>query len=70
MMIEAALALNLVTFPAPENTVVTINPENVVSLSTPHHGFDSDVKCILHMADGKHVAVAIDCNAVKERLQE
>jgi len=62
------IALNLATFPLPNGDAVTINPEDVVSLATPHRGFDPKVKCVVNMVDGKHISVGIDCAAVKERL--
>jgi hypothetical protein len=64
------LSLNLITFAAPEGGLVTINPAEVVSTRAPHRGFDPDVKCIIHMADGKHVAVAEDCQTVNRKLRE
>jgi len=64
------LALKLVTFPGPLESVIILNPEDVVSLKVPHRGFDPKVKCIINMIDGNHVAVAIGCEEVKRRLQE
>lgn len=66
------LALHLVTFAGPNGgPVVTINSEDVVSLATPHGTrFDARVKCIINMIDGKHIAVGISCDEVRERLQK
>jgi len=64
------LAINLVTFASPAEQAITINSEDVVSLITPHKGFDPKVKCIINMIDGKHIAVSINCDEVKKRLKE
>jgi len=65
------LALNLVTFPAPHGgPVVTLNADDVVTFVAPHHGFDPKVKCIVNMVDGKHIAVGVDCDEVRQRLQK
>jgi ABC-type metal ion transport system substrate-binding protein len=64
------LALNLVTFASPTEEAITINTEDVVSLTVPHHGYSAKVKCIINLIDGKHVALGIDCEEVKRRLKE
>jgi len=64
------LALHLVTLASPTEQVVTINSDDVVSLTTPHRGFDPKVKCIINMIDGKHVAVGINCEEVKKKLED
>jgi len=65
------VALNLMTFSSPlEENAITINTEDVVSLTAPHHGFSAKVKCIINLIDGKHVAVGISCEEVKRRLKE
>jgi hypothetical protein len=63
------LAINLVTF-GQNGQSVTINSEDVVSLVTPHRGFDPKLKCIINLIDGKHIAVAITCEEVRQRLQK
>jgi len=64
------LALHLVTLASPIEQAVTINADDVVSLTTPHRGFDPKVKCIINLIDGKHVAVGIGCDEVKKKLEE
>ena len=63
-------ALNLVTFASPTEQAITVNAEDVVSLTSPHRGFDPKVKCIINMIDSKHVAVGISCEEVKRKLEE
>jgi len=65
------IALNLVTFTGPGGGPVTINSEDVVSLATPHGTrFDPKVQCIINMIDGKHIALGISCDEVREKLQK
>jgi len=70
MTSAALIALNLVTLPAPQGEVITINPEDVVSLAAPHRGFDAKVKCIINMVDGKHIAVGLPCDEIRGKLQK
>ena len=64
------LALHLITLVSPVEQAITINADDVVSLSKPHRGFDPKVKCVINLIDGKHVAVGIDCEEVKKKLEE
>jgi len=68
--VKYLLALNLVTFPAPHGAMITLNADDVVTLVEPHRGFDPKVKCLINMSDGKHVAVGVDCEEVRQRLQK
>jgi hypothetical protein len=61
------LALNLMTLPQ-DGQVITINPDDVVSLVAPHRGFDPKLKCIINLIDGKHIAVGMSCDDVRQKL--
>lgn len=64
------LALHLVILTGPENQQIFVNPAEVVTIRRPRgpDHFDPSVKCLLHMADGKFVAVIETCETVTERL--
>jgi hypothetical protein len=64
--------LDLVQFTGPDNQKIDVNPVAVISVRAPRgaehlgHG----VKCLIHTADGKFIAVVEDCGTVKRRLEE
>lgn len=67
------LALNLVVLSGPEGQIVRINPSQVVSVREPRNTaeghFNKDVRCLIHMADGKFVAVTETCDIVRQLLE-
>lgn len=69
-MILASLALSLIILDGPDNQKVFINPAEVVTVRRPRgtDHFDPNVRCLLHMADGKFVAVVNACDEVINRL--
>ena len=66
------LALQLVAFTGPDNQLVYVNPAEVVTTRAPRdeQHFGPGIKCLIHMADGKFVAVIEDCATVNRVLQD
>jgi hypothetical protein len=66
------LALAFVEFTGPDNQSIDVNPLAVVSLRPVRAGehFGRGIKCLIHTADGKFIAVMQDCDTVRAKLQE
>ena len=62
----------LIQFTGPDGQRIEVNPHEVVSVRTPRsqEHLAKDVKCLLHTADGKFVAVLESCDEVLQRLGE
>ena len=67
------LALKLVQFYGPDDQLIEINPDEVVSIREPRGSeskhFHQDVGCLIFTSDGKLTAVKEDCRSVQERLE-
>lgn len=65
-----AIALVILTGPGGQN--IEINPNSVVSIREPRSAehFAPDVKCLIHMVDGKVITVVDTCDSVSLKLQE
>ena len=65
-------AVVLVTLTGLDNQRIDINPAEVVSVRAPRvqEHFGEGIKCLLHTADGKFIAVIEDCDTVRRRLNE
>jgi hypothetical protein len=62
----------LVTFTGPEKQQIDVNPEQVVSLRNRRDDggyYHPAVRCIIHTADNKFIAVTEDCEAVRRKLE-
>lgn len=71
-MILAVVAFNLVILSGPDGQIIRINPSQVVSVREPRNiegHFHKDVHCLIHMADGKFVAVTESCDIVRQLLE-
>jgi hypothetical protein len=69
-MFVELIVLQLVRFMGPENQVIEINPELVVSVRAPRlrEHFAPGVRCIISTDDGKFVTVIEPCSRVRELL--
>lgn len=68
-----SFAVVLVVLHGPDQQPVLINPMEIVSLRKPRGEeghFAKGVQCLVHMADGKFIAVVEDCEAVRARVDE
>ena len=67
-----ALVLELVEFSGPDQQTIYVNPLAVISVRAPRGAehFRKRVKCLIHTADGKFIAVVEDCNTVKQLLEQ
>jgi hypothetical protein len=68
------VAVHLVEFYGPDNQLVEVNPDTVVSIRTPRgkeaEHFHESVGCLIFTSDAKFTAVREDCKTVEQRLQE
>lgn len=72
-MLLAVLAMHLVRLSGPDGQEIIVNKDQVVTVRTPRNiegHFHKDVKCIIHLADGKFVAVVEPCDIVRQLLEE
>ena len=54
----------------PGHQHISVNPEVVISLRTPHGGyFHKEVKCVIHTSDGKFISVTETCHLVERKLE-
>jgi len=71
MALLSTIALHLVLLTGPGGQPILVNPDTIVSIrsrrDTEH--FHADIKCLLHMADGKVITVVEDCDTVREKLE-
>jgi hypothetical protein len=67
------LAMHLLRLTGPDHQVIDINPAGIVSLRQPRGSetqhFHKDVKCLIHTADGKFIAVIEKCDTVRDQLE-
>jgi hypothetical protein len=74
VLVHAIIAFRLVEFYGPDNQIVQINPDTVVSIRTPRgkeaQHFHESVGCLIFTADAKFTAVREDCQTVEQRLEE
>jgi hypothetical protein len=71
-MREIILALHLLRLTGPDHQIVDINPAEIVSIRQPRGSdthFHKDVRCLIHTADGKFIAVVEDCDSVRDQLE-
>lgn len=58
-----------------DGRTVTINPQQVTLLSDARNEDDKnkqlhkDVKCVVHLTDGRYVSVAEECSAVRKLME-
>jgi hypothetical protein len=68
------LALNFVAFTGPDGQVVNVAKEHVVTVREPRGEtkghFHQSVKCLIHLDDGKFVAVTETCDVVRQLLED
>lgn len=49
--------------------MIAINPAEIVSIRTPRDGhFPKGTRCLIHMVDGKFIAVVETCKAVENAI--
>jgi hypothetical protein len=65
------LALELITVTGPDNQVIQLNPNVIVSLRAPRVGehFAPGTNCLIHTSDGKIVVVKETCAQVDNLLR-
>lgn len=68
-MIEAVVALLLLH--SPDGAEVLVSPDQITSMhvSRERGNYPAEARCLINLADGKHVAVRENCKEV-ERLVE
>lgn len=66
--IHTVLALLLVQLTGPDGQRIDLNPQEITSVREPRGGFDKEIHCLIHMADGKFIAVIETCAQVREKL--
>ena len=68
----ALLALHLVELTGPDDQIIYVSPQEVVSARAPRSSehLGKRVHCLLHTVDGKFIAVVEDCRTVKQRLEQ
>jgi hypothetical protein len=72
MLLAKAFALSFVLLTGPDGQEVRINPSHVVTVREPRNvegHFHKDVRCLVHLDDGKFVAVIEPCKVVRELLE-
>jgi hypothetical protein len=72
MQLAEALVLSLVQLTGPDGQLVEVNPAHVVTVREPRNiegHFHNDVKCLVHLDDGKFVAVIEPCAVVRALLE-
>jgi hypothetical protein len=73
LILKVVLALSFVALTGPDGQIVVINREHVVTVREPRKvegHFHKDVKCLVHMDDGKFVAVIEPCDIVRQLLED
>lgn len=72
MRIAEIFVLQMLHLHGPDNRVIEINPNEVVSLREPRgdkeHHYHPSTKCVIFTADGKFNAVVETCEAVEGML--
>jgi len=72
LSVPLLLALNLVEFTGPDQQMIEVNPDNIVSIrelrGEIQGHFHKDVKCLIFMSDGKFLGVIENCHVVVEKL--
>jgi hypothetical protein len=70
---EIILAVHLVQFTGPDNQVVLINPDTVISIREPRgpkgEHFHPSTNCLIFTSDGKYTSVTESCNVVRDKLE-
>lgn len=73
-MLDALVALQLITVHNVEGQAVFINTRQIVSLRDARESSDrlvtGGVRCMVMLADGKYQAVVEDCAAVRKLIEE
>jgi len=65
------LALKLVTFTGPDDQIIEVNADEIVSVRTPRSAdhFGPGIRCLINTSDGKYVSVKEECSQVVKTLQ-
>jgi hypothetical protein len=68
----ALLALHLITLTGPDNQIIEVNPDTVVSVREPRNidQVHPAVRCLIHTTDGKVITVIDECAYVHKLLTE
>jgi uncharacterized protein YlzI (FlbEa/FlbD family) len=73
-MLEALIALRLITLHNVEGRAVHINPDHIVILREAREAdrslVTSRVRCFITMVDGKYQTVVEDCDTVRRLMEE
>lgn len=73
VVLPLLIALHLVRLTGPDDQLIEINPDEVVSIREPRNSdqhFHERVQCLIFTSDGKFTGVVEDCETVHTRLQE
>lgn len=61
--------IELLYLTGPDHQMIAINPAEIVSIRTPRDGhFPKGTRCLIHMVDGKFIAVVETCKAVENAI--
>jgi hypothetical protein len=70
MSAAVIMALHLVVLHGPDGQLIEINPEEVISLRSPHiegHVHHA-INCLIYTSDGKYLGVVEECADVQTKL--
>jgi uncharacterized protein YlzI (FlbEa/FlbD family) len=71
-MLPIIVTVVLVQLTGPDNQIIWVNPEEIVSIRAPResqqHHFDNDIKCTLQTVDGKLINVIDSCDEVRNKV--
>jgi uncharacterized protein YrrD len=73
MCVGILIAFYLVIFHGPDNQLIEVNPDEVVSIREPRdveQHFHAKVNCLIFTSDGKFLGVVEDCHTVHSLLSE
>ena len=72
MMIVLAVAFRLLQLHGPQDQLIDINPDQVVSLREPRADeghFPKGIRCLISTTDGKFSTVMEDCETVRAGIE-